>query len=69
MAFYRIEVSGDPKGEVFKLSGRWRWARLNNKGIETYGRTSRLIDVRAHVARLCRVHVGETSLIKIKDLT
>jgi hypothetical protein len=63
-ALYDVHVQGQPKGEVFKHSGRWRWQRPNSKGMETYPRVCRLISVRQHIARLCHVQAAEVKLTK-----
>ena len=63
-SFYRVEVNGRACGQVFRLSGRWRWERPNG-GIESYGRRALLLDVRAHIARLNRTHVADVRLVRI----
>lgn len=62
-ALYQVTVQGTPKGEVFKNSGRWRWY-CPPRGIETYHRRAKLLSVREHIARLCRVQVADVSLTK-----
>lgn len=62
-ALYEIRVQGEPKGDVFKHSGRWRWQR-DGRGTETYHRRARLLTVREHVARLCRVTIADVRLVK-----
>lgn len=63
-ALYQVTVKGEPKGEVFKHSGRWRWQRPNSKGMETYPRVCGLLAVRQHVARLCLVTLPDVKLTK-----
>jgi hypothetical protein len=62
--FYTAMIEGVSHGEVFKLSGRWRWARQDGKGVETYSRTNRMFTVRQHIARLNRVPVAQVRLVK-----
>ncbi len=62
--FYTAMIEGVSHGDVFKLSGRWRWARQDGKGVETYNRTSRIHSVRQHIARLNRVPVTQVRLVK-----
>lgn len=61
MKGYAATFRGEPKGLIFKVSGRWRWERPAG-GIETYGRKSTLITVRAHIARLCRGTLADVKL-------
>lgn len=62
MKGYAATFRGEPKGQIFKVSGRWRWERPANKGIETYHRIQGLHAVRAHIARLCGGSVAEVKL-------
>lgn len=61
---YRVEINGQPHGDVFKLYSRWRWVRPGAGWIETYSRGARLITVRQHIARLNRVSVPNVKFIR-----
>lgn len=63
-ALYDIAVNTQPKGEVFKHSGRWCWRRLGLGGIDSYPRGCGLIAIRQHVARLCHVPIASVTLTK-----
>ncbi len=64
MMGYGVTFRGEPKGQVWKMSGRWRWERPAGKGIEPYSRGHGLIVVRRHIARLCGGIVADVKLTR-----
>jgi hypothetical protein len=58
-------IRGFDKGAIYKRGPRWHWAR-NSGGVETYPPGTTLLEVRNHIARLCRV---EPRLVKLEKET
>lgn len=59
---YSAKFRGEPKGQIFKVRGRWIWERPNNKGLEIYPRLCGLLAVRAHIGRLCGGKIADVKL-------
>jgi hypothetical protein len=60
---YFVTVNGQPKGEVYRFRGRWRWFKAG-RGTEQYSRGTSLQDIAYHISRLCRVPVDQVQLDK-----
>lgn len=69
---YRVEVSGQYKGDVFKKSGAspWCWQRIATRldgTIDLRGRDTfrKLSDIKPWIARICRVDPADVRFIPV----